>query len=105
MTINIKSIILQRLNMRLNDPFTTSFGTFQDKEFFIIEMIDHDGNRGFEESVAFSSPWYSEETVETNLHMMKDFLIPILMRNEISHPDQVNELFSPIRGNKMAKAA
>src|SRR5690625_3634568 len=103
--IPITEIKLHRLKMMLNDPFTTSFGTFQEKEFFIIEMIDADGNSGFGESVAFTSPWYSEETVETNLHMMKDFLIPIIKNNEITHPDEVTKLFAPIRRNNMAKAA
>lgn len=105
MSIGIKKIKLHRLKMRLNDPFTTSFGTFQDKDFLIVEVIDDNGIRGFGESVAFSSPWYSEETVETTLHMLEDFLIPIIKDNIITHPDQVSELFSPIRRNNMAKAA
>ncbi|WP_176555762.1 o-succinylbenzoate synthase [Virgibacillus ndiopensis] len=105
MTIPIKQLKLHKLKMRLNDPFTTSFGTFQDKEFFITEAIDDNGNRGFGESVAFSSPWYSEETVQTNLHIMEDFLIKILQENEIKHPDDVSNLFSSIRRNNMAKSA
>lgn len=101
----MKQFKLHKLTMRLKNPFRTSFGTFQEKEFFITEAIDYEGNRGFGESVAFSSPWYSEETVMTNLHVMEDFLIPILKENEIKHPDQVTELFRPIRRNNMAKAA
>lgn len=102
--ITIKKIILHRLMMRLNDPFTTSFGTFQDKEFFVIEAIDENGTHGFGESVAFSSPWYTEETVKTNEHVMEDFLIPLLFRAPITHPDEVSVRFSPIRRNNMAKA-
>lgn len=86
----IRTIKLRRLNMRLKHPFTTSFGTMQDKEFFIAEASDNQGKTGFGESVAFSKPWYSEETVETNLHVMKDVLIPILQHNEIAHPDDVS---------------
>src|SRR5699024_9676130 len=56
-------------------------------------------------SVAFISPWYTEETVETNIHMMRDFLIPILKENTINHPDDVSDLFKPIKRNSMAKAA
>jgi len=104
-TISIKQIKLKKLNMRLKQPFTTSFGTMQDKSFFITEAIDDKGNRGFGESVAFISPWYSEETVETNLHVMEDFLIPILKENEISHPDDVSRLFEPIKRHPMAKSA
>lgn len=91
--------------MRLKHPFTTSFGTMQERHFFITEVLDDRGNRGFGESVAFLSPWYSEETVETNLHVMKDFLIPILQANEVCHPDEVSTLFEPIKRNQMAKSA
>ncbi len=102
--IPIKDIILHKLKMRLNHPFSTSFGTVQDKKFFIIEAIDKDGNRGFGESVAFSTPWYTEETVQTNEHIMTDFLIKILQENKIDHPDEVSTLFAPIKRNNMAKA-
>src|SRR5690625_5113419 len=105
MSLSIDKIKLHRVNMTLNDPFSTSFGTFQEKEFFIIEMTDSEGHTGFGESVAFTSPWYSEETVQTNLHIMTDFLIPIIKNNEITHPDEISTLFQPIRRNNMAKAA
>ncbi|RKQ34026.1 o-succinylbenzoate synthase [Oceanobacillus halophilus] len=101
----LKNIILRKLHMSLKNPFTTSFGTTQEKEIFIIEAYDSDGNCGYGESVAFSSPWYTEETVKTSQHMIEDFLVPILQKNEISHPDDVSKLFSPIKRNNMAKAA
>ncbi|GGJ97076.1 o-succinylbenzoate synthase [Lentibacillus kapialis] len=100
----IKQIKLRKLNMHLKHSFTTSFGTMQDKDFFIAEAIDGEGNRGFGESVAFSYPWYSEETVGTNWHVMRDFLIPVLQDNAISHPDDVSALFEPIKRNNMAKS-
>lgn len=103
--ISLQKIVLRKLNMRLKDPFTTSFGTFQDKEFFIVEAIDREGNSGWGESVAFSTPWYSEETVQTNEHVIKDFLIPLLRKKAIGHPDEVSERFASIRRNNMAKAA
>ena len=105
MTIPISKIILHKLRMNLKSPFTTSFGSFQEKDFFIIEMIDQDGNHGFGESVAFSSPWYSEETIRTNEHIIEDFLIPLLKQHPLSHPDEATKLFAPIRRNNMAKAA
>ncbi|MBU9712601.1 o-succinylbenzoate synthase [Bacillus tamaricis] len=103
--ISIKKVILHQVRMTLKAPFTTSFGTFQDKDFFVVEMIDNAGRTGFGESVAFSSPWYSEETVRTNEHMMKDFLIPLLLEKPLEHPDEVFQRFSGIRRNNMAKAA
>jgi len=103
--IVIREVTLHRLVMRLNDPFTTSFGTFLDKEFFVVEIEDENGCIGFGESVAFSSPWYSEETVKTNEHIMEDFLIPLLFQAPIHHPDEVSKRFESIRRNNMAKSA
>lgn len=101
----IKEIRVRRMEMRMKHPFTTSFGTMQDKPFLLVEAIDEQGNSGWGESVAFTHPWYAEETVETNAHMIRDILVPIVLGKEIGHPDEVNEIFSPIRRNNMAKSA
>ncbi|MEK4761160.1 o-succinylbenzoate synthase [Viridibacillus sp. FSL E2-0187] len=103
--IDIQEVSLHRLVMKLKEPFTTSFGTFQEREFFVIEMVDEHGHSGFGESVAFASPWYSEETVKTNEHMMTDILIPLLINDPIAHPQEVSERFRSIRRNNMAKSA
>lgn len=100
----IKEINIRKMKMTMKHPFTTSFGTFQEKEFLLLEAKDELGNTGWGESVAFHSPWYNEETLETNLHMIKDFLIPLVLGKEIGHPDEVNELFAAIRKNNMAKS-
>src|SRR3954470_8178700 len=101
----VKNITLQHLRMDLKFPFTTSFGTFIDKEFILVEAIDENGLSGWGESVAFMSPLYNEETVKTNWHMLEDFLIPLILNKEINHPDEVSKIFSPIRKNNMAKSA
>ncbi len=91
--------------MRLKSPFQTSFGSIQDKPFYLIEVMDELGNIGYGESVAFHAPWYTEETVETNFHIMKEFLIPLVLHQNIEHPDEISKRFSSIRRNNMAKAA
>ena len=100
----IKEINIRRMKMTMKNPFTTSFGTFQERDFLLLEAKDELGNTGWGESVAFHSPWYSEETIETNLHMLEDFLIPLVVGREIGHPDEVSELFASIRKNNMAKS-
>lgn len=101
----LKKIIVRQIRMKLKSPFTTSFGTFQDKEFLLIEAIDQDGTVGWGESVAFSEPWYTEETVQTNAHIIKDFLIPLLFSNPISQPEDISKRFKHLRRNNMAKSA
>ncbi|MGF7013028.1 O-succinylbenzoate synthase [Ornithinibacillus bavariensis] len=105
MVIPLKKIIMHKLRMRLKEPFATSFGVMQEKEFYIIEVVDSDGNKGYGETVAFSVPWYTEETVKSNRDIIVDCLIPILREHELYHPDEVFPLFEKLRGNNMAKAA
>jgi o-succinylbenzoate synthase len=102
--MKITDITIRHLQMKLKAPFTTSFGTFTNKDFLLLEAKDQDGTIGWGESVAFHSPWYNEETLHTNWHMLEDFLIPLLLNKEINHPDEVSEIFAPIRKNNMAKS-
>lgn len=102
--MKITDITIRHLQMKLKAPFTTSFGTFTNKDFLLLEAKDQDGTIGWGESVAFHSPWYNEETLQTNWHMLEDFLIPLILNKEINHPDEVSEIFAPIRKNNMAKS-
>ncbi|MDE3839022.1 o-succinylbenzoate synthase [Bacillus methanolicus] len=102
--MKLTKIILRHLKMRMKSPFTTSFGSFQDKEFLLLEAFDENGLSGWGESVAFAAPWYNEETVKTNWHMLEDFLIPAILNKEFNHPDEVSVIFSYIRKNNMAKS-
>ncbi|WP_461611743.1 o-succinylbenzoate synthase [Cytobacillus kochii] len=102
--MKLKEVKLRHLKMTMKAPFATSFGSFQDKEFILLEATDELGNTGWGESVAFEVPWYNEETIKTNWHMLEDFLIPALLNKEMTHPDEVNEIFSSIRKNNMAKS-
>ncbi|MDQ0268366.1 o-succinylbenzoate synthase [Cytobacillus purgationiresistens] len=102
--MKLTEVTLRHLKMRLKDPFATSFGSFQDKEFILLEAKDEEGRIGWGESVAFDTPWYNEETFKTNWHMLEDYLIPALLNKEIEHPDQVSEIFAPFRKNNMAKS-
>lgn len=102
--MKITDITIRHLKMTMKSPFTTSFGTFKDKEFLLLEAKNEDGTFGWGESVAFNAPWYNEETLKTNWHMLEDFLIPLILNKEIKHPDEVNQMFAPIRKNNMAKS-
>lgn len=103
--MKMTEITIRHLRMKLKSPFSTSFGTMTKKDFLLLEVKDEDGTIGWGESVAFAAPWYTEETMQTNWHMLEDFIIPLLLHKEIKHPDEVSELFAPIRRNNMAKAS
>ena len=103
--MEIKSIVLRQVKMELLHPFTTSVGTEVDKDFIVVEVQSKSGLSGWAESVSIVEPMYNEETVKTNWHMMNDHLIPRLSKASIGHPDDVSDIFKPVRGNFNAKAA
>ena len=102
--MEIKKATLHITEMPLVIPFAASYGTYEKRESIVIELEDTDGHIGFGEVVAFSEPWYTEETVKTALHVLQDFLLPDLLKAEISHPNEVPGLFQHIKRNRMAKA-
>ncbi|ATO27846.1 o-succinylbenzoate synthase [Bacillus atrophaeus] len=102
--IQIEKITLYHVSMKLKKPFKTSIETLQERKFLIVEAIDQSGVVGWGEVSAFSSPWYTEETIQTCLHMLKDFFIPNVVGREFSHPSDVPDSLERFKGNRMAKA-
>jgi O-succinylbenzoate synthase len=102
--MNIQHVILSVIKMNLKAPFSTALGTVGEREGIIIQVVDEDGAIGLGEAVAFSTPWYTEETVKTCMHMLKDLLIPVLLEYPVHHPRELAERFAAVRGNHMAKA-
>ena len=102
--MRIKKAILYVTEMPLVIPFSASYGMYEKRESIVIELIDEEGRSGWGEVVAFSEPWYTEETVVTAFHMLQDFLLPVLLEYDISHPSDITSLFQYIKRNNMAKA-
>jgi len=102
--MEIKRVTLYITKMKLISPFATSYGTYRERESILIEIEDREGCIGWGEVVAFSEPWYTEETVQTALHMLQEFLVPVLLEKAIEHPSELPQLFSNVKRNRMAKA-
>lgn len=103
--LRLDRLVIHRMSMRMKIPFTTSFETLLDRDFLLIALTDADGITGWGESVASLGPFYNEETVITNLHIIEDFLVDLLKREPIFHPDDLVRRFAPIRRHYMAKSA
>lgn len=101
--MKIESAVLNRIRMPLKHPFETSFGRTAEKDFILLSVYG-EGLTGYAESVALAEPIYNEETTDTVWYMLEQFLIPHLFSAAISHPDELQSLFKPIRRHYMAKA-
>ncbi|MCA0992039.1 o-succinylbenzoate synthase [Pseudalkalibacillus hwajinpoensis] len=101
----IESVTLHHIKMNLKTPFGNSLETVSDRDLIIVEVNDAEGNSGLGEGVAFTTPWYTEETLQTSWHMLRDIMIPLVKKRLIAHPSEVNGMLSGIRRNPMAKYA
>lgn len=99
----IRSVTLYYTKMPLVSPFQTSYGLYKERESILIQLHDEEGRSGWGEVVAFSQPWYTEETIVTSSHMLIDYLIPAILHTPLSHPSDVRKLWQ-IKRNHMAKA-
>lgn len=102
--IQIKQVTLYHVRVPLKQPFTTHLQHVQERESIFIEITGSDGNIGVGECVAFTSPWYTEETVHTCWDMLEKWIIPAVLNQSFSHPDELDEGLTFIKRNHMAKA-
>lgn len=104
--MNPKSIHMYRIKMELKTPFRTHAGIVKDRQLIIVEMVDDLNRSGWGEGVAFSTPFYTGETVDSSWNMLKNVFIPKLIdQKQIHHPKDIHTLLSKFKGNQMAKAA
>jgi O-succinylbenzoate synthase len=101
--MKIDSITLHHLSMPLVSPFETSFGRETDRECVLVE-IKSEGLTGYGECVATRDPGYNYETTGTVIHILKDFVIPLMLGRDVKDAADFHSLVSGIRGHYLAKA-
>jgi len=104
-TITVSRIEVRHLRMPLRFRFETSFGATSEKSFLLVQVFSSDGAWGVGECVAEDHPYYLPETNGTVLHVLRDFLAPLILGQSLESPEAVSGLFAGIRGHQMAKAA
>ena len=102
--MKIEFVELRLVQMPLTAPFETSFGREVAKECILVKLAV-DGVVGWGECVAMERPWYSYETNGTAWHVIKDYILPGLLGQELADRDEVRRRTAWIRGHNMARAA
>jgi len=92
------------VKLPLASPFETSFSVQTHREALLLKITSN-GVNGWGECVTSPDPYYSYETNATAVHIVKDFLVPILMPLKNFLVEDVLQRFDRIRGHNMAKAA
>jgi O-succinylbenzoate synthase len=101
--MKIDRITLHHLCMKLRSPFETSFGRIQTRDCVLLE-VHSEGLIGYGECVADRDPGYSYETSETAWHILKDFLVPAVLGQDLKGPQDLQGCTGAVRGHPMAKA-
>lgn len=101
--MKIDRVCLYHIRMPLRTAFETSFGRIDTRDCILIEAFC-DGLVGYGECVADRDPGYSYETTQTAWHVLRDFLIPAILHQDIDSPADLQSRMNFVRGHLMAKA-
>jgi len=72
------------------------------KECVVVKLTDAEGVVGWGEAVA-DYPFYSYESVQTNLHVMKDYLAPVALGSAWRDIGEYRAAIAHVNGHNMAK--
>jgi len=101
--MRLDSLTLHHLSMPLVAPFETSFGRTTERECILIS-IQSEGLTGWGECAADRDPGYSYETTGTAWHILKDFIAPLALGQDVTDAADYQRRVAGIRGHNLAKA-
>ncbi len=101
--MNLTSLTLHHLSMPLVTPFETSFGRETVRECIVVEL-NAEGLTGYGECVASREPGYNYETTGTAWHILKDFIAPLILGQDVKDAADFQTRVERIRGHHLAKA-
>jgi O-succinylbenzoate synthase len=104
MPITVEQIEIREIQMPLVSYFETSFGR-TDRRRIILVSVFAEGIVGYGEATSPEGPFYNHESTETAWHLLKDFIVPRVLKKRPATVDEISPLLKLIRGHAMAKAA
>jgi O-succinylbenzoate synthase len=101
--MKIQALYLYHIRLPLVTPFETSFGRIDHKECILVEL-HADGLVGYGESAVERDPGYNYETTGTAWHILKDFVAPLILGQDVLDAADYQRRIAGIRGHHLAKA-
>ena len=102
--IRLQAVQMREIHLPLIHRFETSFGATSTRRIILLTVFSGE-DAGYGECTAGEDPLYNSETTETAWHILTDFAIPWLLGKELDQASDAARILSPIRGNRMARAA
>ena len=103
--MNIARIEFREIRLRLVHFFETSFGRTIERRIMLVRVTDSDGAEGWGECTAGEGPFYCEEWIDSAWEVVRDFLAPMTLGQEVESAAEAGDLMRRVRGNRMAKGA
>lgn len=100
--MRIDQVEIRHLQLPLVHPFETSFGREEERQTILV-TVRGEGLTGWGEAATSAGPWYEYETVETSWHILRDFLGPRLVGQDVVTAQDAARLMAPVRGHNIAK--
>ena len=101
--MKIDSAELRIIRLQLLRPFETSFGVETERTIPLLTLSSQ-GLEGYAEGVMEVLPLYREEFVSGAVALLKEALLPRVLRTTLNTPQDVLDRLVMFRGNRMAKA-
>lgn len=101
--MQIKQIVLYKIEIPMVASFTTSFGTIKRKPMVLVKVKTADGLVGWGESAALPFPFYSPETPDTCMLVLKDYIAPLVLNKNFKSISEVMATLRTVKGNNFAK--
>lgn len=101
--MKLKKIILYKVEIPMITSFTTSFGSVTRKPTVIVKTETTDGLIGFGEAAGMPFPFYSSETSDICMLVLKEYIAPLVLNKEIASIAVLMEILNQIKGNNFAK--
>jgi O-succinylbenzoate synthase len=102
MSFAVEEVVLHVVSLPAREPFVTSYGSIDRKTPIIIELRGN-GIRGFAEAPIPPFPFYSHETTQSALYLLKEFAIPMFFKERPESPQALAKILKKIVGNPFAR--
>jgi o-succinylbenzoate synthase len=101
--MRVEQIELRIVRLPLIRSFRTSSSFKEHLDHILIRVVDGP-TTGWGECASPTEPYYCPETTETCWHVLRDFLVPLVLGREWSTIDQLASFYGRVKGNRFARA-
>ncbi|MDX2151497.1 MAG: o-succinylbenzoate synthase [Bryobacteraceae bacterium] len=100
--MKLDRVVLREIRLPLVHFFETSFGRTYERRIVLVEAVS-DGVSGWGEVTCGENPFYNEEWTDAAWLLLKDYIAPMVLGQDLAGPESVAPLTAKIRGHNMAR--